>query len=814
MVPGPIPKTASPIARWSTPSPTATTRPARSRPRKCSPKVPSKASEGSRPMARTTSRKFSPAASTATSTCPGPGRRREAGRRAHVSKAPGRLTSARQESDAVAGRVGVARVAGGGAGATGARPSGRRGWRSRPRPAPRPRRAVRTAASWSMSAVVGDAGRSTSCQATSGRSFIATRNNPHNGARTRSSGTGSSPTAWAPAVTTHTPAGTGPGRAFIRPSTSVTQASWRSRRSPPPSGSAATWTRPSASPRRPPRQGARRGQGGPDGVGHGPVATDRPPRAVGGGGRPEGGRPRPGRHQHRLARGPVGRVVGDDGHLGVAGRFEDGPPGVRRQEGMGRPGVEVGEPPPALGDAEDDVEPPEGPGDLDQHQPPAGGEGGRQPGQRRARVGRGVHHVGPDHQVEGARSDALGLEVVLHVDHGRADAHARQGLGEPGRHVGERVLRPLREHGPDVGRRAPGPPTHLEDPQRAIPAERADHLGHQGVAEPGRGRVPVEVGQQVGALVGEEHLGSVETALKDGRQSCAAPAEQGRVGGEAGQPDGQVVEQRGRRRPLGGSGGGRRQNPVLPPQPADLDQPADQGRQQPATGSAPSRWPDPGRPPRTARPTGPSPHPPGPARRSRTRPPPTPARRRGSRRPTPARPPPRRRRRPPAPTPPPARPPAPTGRPRRPPPPTAARTASRRRSRSSRPARRSAGTAARRPSAGPARPRRSRPPPRPPRARPCRPRPRPRRPPGRAPSTTAPTPPRRPPCRSAGGCRAGCRRRPWPGPRPAPSGRRRRGGRDGPGSRPRRSTTSGRATTPTASPAPCQAVAMPRNASP
>ena len=77
----------------------------------------------------------------------------------------------------------------GGAGATGGRPCARRGWRSRPRPAAaRPRRRsgrrrVGRCRPWSATP-----GGRRAASATSGRSFMATRSSPHNGARTRSRG--------------------------------------------------------------------------------------------------------------------------------------------------------------------------------------------------------------------------------------------------------------------------------------------------------------------------------------------------------------------------------------------------------------------------------------------------------------------------------------------------------------------------------------------------------------------------------------------------------------------------------------------------
>ena len=235
--------------------------------------------------------------------------------------------------------------------------------------------------------------------------------------------------------------------------------------------------------------------------------------------------------------GRSGVVAARDDHLAhrVGGveslLLQQAAPGLARQQRMIRPQVLVGEPPPALGQAEHDVDPAPRRGALDQQQHAAGRQRLAHMGQRLAQVARGMQDVGRQHDVEALRGDALVGGRALDVEDLRLEIGCELLPGraqEARRQVGEDVVRPRRRQALEHrAGRAAGAGADFEHAQRAAARQAAgQRLGdvmQQAVDRAGVGRGLVE-GAGAIALRGEQQAERIALAGQHlGQRTAAAP---------------------------------------------------------------------------------------------------------------------------------------------------------------------------------------------------------------------------------------------------------------------------------------------------
>ena len=195
------------------------------------------------------------------------------------------------------------------------------------------------------------------------------------------------------------------------------------------------------------------------------------------------------RDEHRLPGDRV-LVLADVLRLIEAGHGEGTVPGVDVEDRARRPQRPIVERPPAVGDAEDEVQPARPARDLLQHQQAARRQQGTQVRQARGDVTRCVDDIGGEDDVVAAWLEALRARVALDVEcrvvHRGGAAEARlRGADEERRDVGERETEvatclQTRQH---AGGRAAGAGPRFENAQLAPGGERlerrADSLGHQ-----------------------------------------------------------------------------------------------------------------------------------------------------------------------------------------------------------------------------------------------------------------------------------------------------------------------------------------------
>ena len=190
--------------------------------------------------------------------------------------------------------------------------------------------------------------------------------------------------------------------------------------------------------------------------------------------------------------------------------------------------------PPAVGDAEHDVEPPRPARDLLQHEQASRRQQALQVAQRARHVRRAVHHVGADDDVVRARLQALLAGVAGHVEGLVADPLAELLAGqvhEQGRHVREgearTLLRQPRQHVPRGAARARA---DLEHAQLAAVRERRQRgrhrLGGERVEQPARRRLAIEGGHRLQAVPREQNVRTVTPPGQHVGERLAAAREQ------------------------------------------------------------------------------------------------------------------------------------------------------------------------------------------------------------------------------------------------------------------------------------------------
>ena len=177
-------------------------------------------------------------------------------------------------------------------------------------------------------------------------------------------------------------------------------------------------------------------------------------------------------------------------------------PLLARKQGMRRPQVLVGKPPPSLGHPEGDVEPPQGARGLHDGEDAPRDEQPLEVPQRVAQAAGRVKHVDGEDQVELLKRDPLRLGIALDVQELVADERVgleplRGSLGEGRGYVGEHVLAPVRrQDGQDRGRGSPRARAHFQQLQHAPlrrPRDgRGDGLLHEAVEGARSRRILVE----------------------------------------------------------------------------------------------------------------------------------------------------------------------------------------------------------------------------------------------------------------------------------------------------------------------------------
>src|SRR5690606_14097219 len=177
-------------------------------------------------------------------------------------------------------------------------------------------------------------------------------------------------------------------------------------------------------------------------------------------------------------------------------------PPVRPEQRVGRPNRHVREPPPALRQAERDVDPPLRLGHLNEEQQPARLEQRPHVRQRLAEIRRRVQDVDRQHNIVPARLEALLPRVPLDVQQLVPDEVVRrESLPRPRqehrRDVREHVLRPVpRQHRQHRRRRPTRARANLDDPEpralRTTRQRRPHHVRDETVERPRQRRFPIQ----------------------------------------------------------------------------------------------------------------------------------------------------------------------------------------------------------------------------------------------------------------------------------------------------------------------------------
>ena len=252
------------------------------------------------------------------------------------------------------------------------------------------------------------------------------------------------------------------------------------------------------------------------------------------------------RHHDGLGGQRAGRLGRQRGHHvrvdEAFGAEEPLPAGTVEQQ-LVRAQVDVGELPPALGEAEGDGDEPLLAQHLDHHEGPARCQEPADVGEGAAQVAGGVEDVGGDHDVV-RLIEALGHDVALDVERPVLDERVRGELlagpaEEVGRHVGvgvvDAIRRQRRQH---VGRRAAGAGADLQDPQPGAVRQGGDGGGHglrgQRVVEVGERRQLVHLLRALDRPVREEQLEGIRDTSEGGGQLLAAALGDGQLAASCG----------------------------------------------------------------------------------------------------------------------------------------------------------------------------------------------------------------------------------------------------------------------------------------
>ncbi len=196
----------------------------------------------------------------------------------------------------------------------------------------------------------------------------------------------------------------------------------------------------------------------------------------------------------------------------------------------------VDESPPALGQAEHDVDPAARLRGLDQHQDATRRQQAANVGEALANVAGRVQHVGSDDQIQAFGCEALWQRVLLNVQLGEIEVGMHEALGRRGKEelgeIGEAVAGAAFGQCLEQGRGGPtGAGTHLQYPQhppwRQARPQPAYRLAQQRVDRPRIGRAAVEVGRAAAVAREQqcqridrigEHVGKPRTGTLDQQQ--------------------------------------------------------------------------------------------------------------------------------------------------------------------------------------------------------------------------------------------------------------------------------------------------------